>query len=380
MDVAKTMVLVVDRDDDFGRKGGVQTPVIGIEKSISAAMALGTEDPEDSDVNALFAAVNIYKEMVKEGRDVEIALICGDRKVGHKSDQKLVGELEKVIAEIKPDSAILVGDGAEDEYIYPIVSSRLPIDSVRKVYVKQSPNVESFFYIVSKTIREPEKRRRFLGPIGILVTIIALIYLTIQISAYSATESTSYLFGMASPIVVLLIGLIILFYAYNLGESIENHIAGWIRQVRESNISAAFSLLAILMFVVGIILAVYSIRNVYGNSLFYILLQFASSLIWPFGFGFFFNILGKIVYSLVEVRRIEISLISNSIMLFGIMFLLQGIVDTLNKFLGYSEADVVNSSLGVIVGVALMLVASVILIIYKRYYVPSDKEEKPNEV
>ncbi|MFA6710812.1 MAG: DUF373 family protein, partial [Candidatus Methanomethylophilaceae archaeon] len=133
--MTKTLVLVVDRDDDFGVKGGVKTPLIGIDEAAVAAIDLGIVDPEDSDVNALLAAINIYKELHDDGRDVEIALICGDQKVGHKSDSALVDQLEIVIDQIKPDRAILVGDGAEDEYVYPIISSRVRIDSVKRVFV-----------------------------------------------------------------------------------------------------------------------------------------------------------------------------------------------------------------------------------------------------
>ena len=110
--MTKTLILVVDRDDDFGEKGGVETPVIGIEAAKVAAMSLGVEDPEDSDVNALFAAMNIYNDLIKDNDDVEIALICGDKKVGHRSDSMLISELETVIDIVKPEHAILVGDGA----------------------------------------------------------------------------------------------------------------------------------------------------------------------------------------------------------------------------------------------------------------------------
>ena len=84
----KTLILVVDRDDDFGAKGSVKTPVIGIDACAEAATALGVADPEDSDTNALYAAMNIYREMEKDGEPAgsfEVALICGDQKVGYKS-------------------------------------------------------------------------------------------------------------------------------------------------------------------------------------------------------------------------------------------------------------------------------------------------------
>ena len=167
--VKKTLVLAVDRDDDYGVKANVETPIIGFDQCRDAAVSRGVVDPEDSDVNGLFAALNIYRELSEDGRDVEVALICGDKKVGHISDSVVIDELEAVLKEVQPDRVILVGDGAEDEYVYPIVSSRVPIDSVKKVYVKQAPGLEGAFYIVSRMLNDYEKRKRFLAPLGYLM-------------------------------------------------------------------------------------------------------------------------------------------------------------------------------------------------------------------
>jgi hypothetical protein len=41
----KTLVLSVDRDNDFGVKAGVVTPVIGIDHCMKAATALAVADP-----------------------------------------------------------------------------------------------------------------------------------------------------------------------------------------------------------------------------------------------------------------------------------------------------------------------------------------------
>ena len=121
----KTLVLVVDRDDDFGVKGKVNTPVIGVQNCLDAATAFGIADPEDSDLNALYAAVSVCLEIQEDGHEADVALICGDEKVGHRSDLALVSQLQEVLDELEPDSVVLVGDGAEDEYIYPIISSRV---------------------------------------------------------------------------------------------------------------------------------------------------------------------------------------------------------------------------------------------------------------
>ena len=193
--VKKTLVLAVDRDNDYGVKAGIQTPVIGVESCKAAAVALGAKDPEDSDINGLFAAIQIYNELIEDGKDAEVVLICGDEKVGHKSDSKVIDELESVLESVQPNRVILVGDGAEDEYVYPIISSRVPIDHVKKVYVKQTPGIESAMYILSKMIRDPDKKRRFIAPIGVLLILFGAIFILEGIIAYLSTRDASYIYG-----------------------------------------------------------------------------------------------------------------------------------------------------------------------------------------
>ena len=50
----KTLILNIDRDDDFGRKADIKSPILGIKNNINAANKLGMADPEDSDLNAIF--------------------------------------------------------------------------------------------------------------------------------------------------------------------------------------------------------------------------------------------------------------------------------------------------------------------------------------
>ena len=175
--MGKTLVLVVDRDDDFGVKGKVNTPVVGVQNCLDAATSFGIADPEDSDLNALYAAISVCLELQEDGHEADVALICGDEKVGHRSDLALVAQLSEVLEQIEPDSVVLVGDGAEDEYIYPIISSRAHVDSVRKVYVKQAPGLEGTFYIVTKMLSDPDKRKRFLVPLGVVIAMLALFFL-----------------------------------------------------------------------------------------------------------------------------------------------------------------------------------------------------------
>ncbi len=142
----KTLVLCVDRDDDIGAKTGIQGPIVGRDANLAAAMRLGIADPEDSDVNALFSAISIYDGYRKENPDAEIATICGDAHVGTVSDIALTRQLDQILRDVRPERVFLVSDGAEDEAFSPIISSRIRVDHVRRVYVRQTPTAESLYY------------------------------------------------------------------------------------------------------------------------------------------------------------------------------------------------------------------------------------------
>ena len=83
---SKVIVFCIDRDDDIGIKGGLETPIIGKELCINAGTRLAIEDPEDSDCNAIFGAVKSYEEFKMKGYDVEIALVAGKYNRGVEGD------------------------------------------------------------------------------------------------------------------------------------------------------------------------------------------------------------------------------------------------------------------------------------------------------
>ncbi|OYT63294.1 hypothetical protein B6U74_07095 [Candidatus Bathyarchaeota archaeon ex4484_205] len=130
----KTLVLAVDRDNDLGEKAGVKAPVIGRDKVVEAANKLALSDPEDSDLNVLFGAVKIKDEY---GDEAEVAVITGDKEVGVISDKEITKQLEEVLDKTKPKDVVVVTDGAEDEFILPIIQSRVPVTHLRRIIVQQ---------------------------------------------------------------------------------------------------------------------------------------------------------------------------------------------------------------------------------------------------
>ena len=164
-----TLVLAVDRDNDLGRKTGIRSPVIGRESNLEAAQQLGLADPEESDTNTMFAAVRIYDQLLKDDVKVEVVTICGDVRVGTRSDMKIANTLDQVITQTKSTRAILVSDGSDDLQLEPIIRSRLRIDSTRMVVVQQSRPIEDTLYTIVHKMEDPKIQRQFILPIALIV-------------------------------------------------------------------------------------------------------------------------------------------------------------------------------------------------------------------
>ena len=122
------LVLCIDRDNDLYEKGGVSGPLIGRQKNLDGAIALSLADPEDPDSNAIYYSVKIYDQMRKDGHNVEVVTLTGDKGLGYKADKEISSQLDKICNELNPTSCVLISDGAADEEIIPIIKSRIKID------------------------------------------------------------------------------------------------------------------------------------------------------------------------------------------------------------------------------------------------------------
>lgn len=175
--MVRTLVLTVDRDNDLGVKAGIRGPVIGRKSTLAAALRLGLADPEESDTNAILGALHRHDKLNEEAvgdDEVQIALLTGDVRVGARSDRAIAIQLDEVIQEFQPDRAILITDGADDEAALPMITSRVRVDHVEKIIVRQSKGIESTYYYVVKAIEDPRWRARLLVPIAAVMIILGL--------------------------------------------------------------------------------------------------------------------------------------------------------------------------------------------------------------
>ncbi len=172
------LIVCIDKDDDIGVKGGVQSPVIGRAACLEAASKLGAADPEDSDINTIFGGIQVYDELKSEGFDVEVVCIAGHKDLGLKSDRAIAQQLDDILLKMPVEKAVLVSDGAEDESVLPILQSRMKVESVKRVVVKQAQNLESTYYIIKELASDPKVARIVFIPAGVTFLVYAITTLT----------------------------------------------------------------------------------------------------------------------------------------------------------------------------------------------------------
>jgi putative membrane protein len=178
----RILILCVDRDGDLETKAGIKTPLLGRTANIDAAVALALRDPEEPDANAMFEAVRLHDRLQNEKKPEEIfevATISGSELGGVSADRKLVAELSTLLDSFSAGEVILVTDGYSDEAVLPLVESRVPVSSVRRIVIKHSESIEETAALFTKYVRllidNPRYSRIALGLPGLLFLIFGIL-------------------------------------------------------------------------------------------------------------------------------------------------------------------------------------------------------------
>jgi putative membrane protein len=178
----RILVLCVDRDGDLESKAGVKTPLIGRGENLDAAVALALRDPEEPDANAMFEAIRVYDHLKAENNPAEtfeIATLSGSELGGVGADRKIVAGLNELLESFSASEVILVTDGYSDEAVLPLVQSRVPVSSVRRIVVKHSESIEETAALLSRYLRtiidNPRYSRVALGLPGLLILILGIL-------------------------------------------------------------------------------------------------------------------------------------------------------------------------------------------------------------
>jgi putative membrane protein len=269
MTEGRTLVLSVDRDDDIGWKAKIESPAVGREACLNAANTLALADPEDSDINAIFSAVKIYDELTAKGEDAAIAVVAGNHLHMIEGDRRIAKSLEQVVRETGATNCILVTDGAEDEYVIPIIQSNIPVSSIRRVIVNQMPNLEGTYYILKKLLDDPKISRMIFIPIGLAM----LLYVIAYLLGFPA---------LATFLILGVIGSYMLYKGFGLDEIAHGIIDALRLSLQRGRFSFVTYTITILLVLMGIVNGFLTILQYYSTDfgVVYFVMLFIYGAIW----------------------------------------------------------------------------------------------------
>ncbi|MFW6436749.1 MAG: DUF373 family protein [Halococcoides sp.] len=172
-----TLVVYIDRTGALTTSR--ETPVVGRSIVETLLLEAGLVDPEDSRVNCLLEVLRVGEEIAADGGDPLLAVLSGiDEQAG--TDRAVAEQLDRLLEIHGPDSAIVVVDSAEDERLIPVVESRLPIDAVDRVVVRQARDIESTYYLLKQFLADEELRRTVLVPLGAAMVVFPVLMMVFR--------------------------------------------------------------------------------------------------------------------------------------------------------------------------------------------------------
>lgn len=169
----KKLIICVDIDNDLYEKAKVSGPLIGRKANYDAAIKLALADPEEVDSNVIFYGIKLYDELSKN-ENVELVTLTGDKRMGVKADREIAEQLERILIQYPASSCIFVSDGGSDEEIMPIIRSRMKIDGVKVVVMKQAKELEKTYFVILEKLKDPYYSKIILGIPALLILMYSL--------------------------------------------------------------------------------------------------------------------------------------------------------------------------------------------------------------
>nr|WP_233739913.1 DUF373 family protein [Halovenus carboxidivorans] len=155
-------------------------PYVGREAVERLVTSAGIEDPEDSRVNCLLEGLRVARDL--DESTVAVVTAATDSVAG---DREIAGQIDQLVTEYDPESAVVVVDSAEDERLVPLVESRVPVDAVDRVVVRQARDIESTYYLLKQFLGDEELRKTVLVPVGIALLVFPALLAVFQSPALS---------------------------------------------------------------------------------------------------------------------------------------------------------------------------------------------------
>ncbi|ACV12865.1 Protein of unknown function DUF373 [Halorhabdus utahensis DSM 12940] len=198
--------MCLDRGGDLASVA--EPPIVGTDAVESLVTEFGIDDPEDSRVNCLLEGLRVARDLEADGEAVTVAVISGSGETVGVS-RSVARQTEQLLSAHEPDSAIVVTDSTEDERLVPIIESRVAVDAVDRVVVRQARDIESTYYLLKQFLADEELRETVLVPIGAALLAMPILLLVVN----SVT--------MALGAIAAAVGLLLLYKGLGIDEYVE---------------------------------------------------------------------------------------------------------------------------------------------------------------
>ena len=246
----RILILCVDRDGDLEAKAEIETPLIGRKSNLDSAVSLALHDPEEPDANAMFEAIRIYDRLQNEKQPdetLEVATISGLQRGGVRADRKIVSELNSLLKTFHASEVILVSDGYSDEAILPLVESRVPVSSVRRIVIKHSESIEETAALFSRYIKliweNPRYARLALGVPGLLLFLFGIFYVSEVLNYYYIA-------------IIFVVGGVLLIKGFGVDRGVKNFY-NWAKEYSPPALPVQISNYAIIAGILCVFVSVY---------------------------------------------------------------------------------------------------------------------------
>jgi putative membrane protein len=223
-----------------------------------------------------------------------------------------------VIKETNAEDAIVISDGAEDEYILPIIQSRLKITSVQRVNVKQSKQLEDTYYRIVKLLDEDKVKKQFFLPIALILIVWAIFAI----------------FGMAASgfgAILFTLGIYLLIRTFNS----EKKVAILWHEFRDGLLTGRpsfyTSILSIVIVTVSLFYAYNNTFNQYQRYLDVLVLKFLAGITWGIVAAGLLAAFGRVTDLYIREKRILWSYWIVPFSLFGFGFIGSMLFDTFGQ-------------------------------------------------
>ncbi|ENN96544.1 hypothetical protein J422_02005 [Methanocaldococcus villosus KIN24-T80] len=339
----KYLVLIVDMDDDLGRKAGIKTPILGREDNIKALIKLGIADPGDSDVNAILGGIKIYDELKAENKDVEIATISGYKDVeSEKCALKVKEQLDFLIYMYNPNFIYLISDGKEDEVIVKYLEGKDIFIWKKRIVVKQSETLESTYYLIQEFIKKTMEEY-----IPLILTFVGFSLLLYAIFA-----------DIGWRLVIGLIGL----YILSEGLGVKNIIFKKIKEGKELSFGRVFPISIIIVIFILTIGGVYTVSNLHATAINgYVgefLLNYSNILL----FSLIVLLVGKFIDTIIHTNEDILEILKKYFFYLICIFIVRELLLSGGEFL-MRKLDFTGFAIRIIIYILVIMILSIILFV-----------------